>query len=94
MAADPKRITLLAWAHLEPNPHPVRIEILSANHETKTVRYTIPGYSFLGVLCIPYTALQSVALVDGRTGETLQAFGRPYIGNTPPAWVEYAEAVS
>ena len=37
---------------------------------------------------VPFSALQSVALCDGYSNRTLQAFGRPPAASIP-AWCEY-----
>jgi hypothetical protein len=61
-------------------------EILDADGQTRTASIVQNGTLFEQV--VPFSAIQSVAIYQGR--EVLEAFGRPPANNVPE-WAEYAE---
>jgi hypothetical protein len=79
----------MAWVHEQGNESAYYAEIQDASAEKQTAWVRTPGRKWMHP--VPFTALQSVALCDGN--KVLQAFGRPYIGTQPPAWIQFAEAV-
>lgn len=84
---DDNRLKLMAWVWMPAHKASIRAEIIAVDATTRTAYIHYPGY--LHNHPVPFSALQSVALVQGH--ETLQAFGHPPAASVP-AWVEYAEA--
>ena len=81
------RLKLMAWVWMAQYHQTVYAEIDGVDGTTRTAWVSITGYLYK---CpVPFSAIQSVALVQGS--ETLEAFGHPPAAELP-AWIEYTEA--